>query len=68
MTIGDDWRYSLADQEAFVSRHILELEVDSDRKVHKKWVSVRPVPIVDRWFENVWREYRNGTIFEEAES
>jgi succinate dehydrogenase/fumarate reductase flavoprotein subunit len=68
MTISDDWRYSLADQEAFVSRHILELEVDSDRKVHKKWIPVRPVPVVDRWFENVWREYRNGTIFEEAES
>ena len=30
-TIGDDWRYSLADQEAFVSRHILELAVDARR-------------------------------------
>jgi succinate dehydrogenase/fumarate reductase flavoprotein subunit len=67
-TIGDDWRYFLADQEAFVSRHILELAVDAGRKLHKQWVPVRPLPVVDRWFENVWREYRDGAIFEEAEA
>jgi succinate dehydrogenase/fumarate reductase flavoprotein subunit len=65
-TIGEDWRYSLADQEAFVSRHILEIAVAPGAQVQKTGVPVRPLPPVEPWFENVWRDYRNGTIFEEA--
>ena len=27
------------------------------------WVDVRPIPDNDDWFETVWREYRDSTIF-----
>jgi len=66
-TIGDDCRFSLTGPEDFVSGHILELTVEAGGKAQKKWVPVRPLPAVDAWFENVWRAYRHGTIFEEAE-
>ena len=28
-----------------------------------KFVPVRPIPTPDDWFENVWRDYREGRIF-----
>ncbi len=28
------------------------------------WRSVRPIPEPDEWFENVWRDYRDGVIYE----
>jgi succinate dehydrogenase/fumarate reductase flavoprotein subunit len=63
---GNDWRFSLTDKDAFVNRHILELTVGSDRRVHKQWVRVRPIPMPDDWFENIWKEYLDGTYFEES--
>lgn len=30
------------------------------------WEPVRPLPEDDSWFETVWREWRDGTVFEEA--
>ncbi len=29
-----------------------------------EWRAVRPLPELDDWFENVWREYRTGEIFQ----
>ncbi|MBZ5496372.1 MAG: FAD-binding protein [Acidobacteriia bacterium] len=66
--IGDSWRFSMVESEAFVSRHILELEIDSDYRIHKSWVPVRPIPKVNDWFENVWKDYLDGKLFEETES
>ncbi|MBP5622922.1 MAG: FAD-binding protein, partial [Thermoguttaceae bacterium] len=28
------------------------------------WRSLRPIPEPDEWFENVWRDFRDGKIFE----
>jgi succinate dehydrogenase/fumarate reductase flavoprotein subunit len=39
--------------------HILEISLDKDLRIKKKWVPVRPVPKKELWFENVWKEYRN---------
>jgi succinate dehydrogenase/fumarate reductase flavoprotein subunit len=36
---------------------------EEDRAV-SFWRQARPIPVSDTWFENVWREYREGTIFE----
>ncbi|MDD3252943.1 MAG: FAD-binding protein [Lachnospiraceae bacterium] len=29
------------------------------------WRKVRPIPKIDNWFENVWRDFRNGDTFKE---
>jgi succinate dehydrogenase/fumarate reductase flavoprotein subunit len=66
--LGGVSRFSLARADAFVSRHILELSLDSALGVHKEWVPVRPIPAINAWFENVWKEYVDGTVFMEQES
>jgi hypothetical protein len=65
--LDNTWRFSLNDEGAFVNHHILELDLDSENGVCKRWVPVRPIPGVDYWFENVWREFLNGEIYEETE-
>jgi hypothetical protein len=62
--IGDNWRFTITEEEAFVNRHVLELAIDSEYRIHKTWVPVRPIPAVDDWFENVWRDYLNSKVFE----
>jgi succinate dehydrogenase/fumarate reductase flavoprotein subunit len=61
--IGGNLRFSLTAEDAFVNRHILELCVDPEYRVTTKWVPVRPIPAVDDWFENVWRDYLDRKIF-----
>jgi len=65
--MDDTWRFSLNEEDAFVNHHILELSLDSEYGLRKRWVPVRPVPTVDHWFENVWRKYLNGEIYAEPE-
>ncbi|MCL2231461.1 MAG: hypothetical protein FWB99_00115, partial [Treponema sp.] len=36
---------------------------DEDRTA-SSFRPVRPIPDSDTWFEKVWREYREGTVFE----
>jgi succinate dehydrogenase/fumarate reductase flavoprotein subunit len=62
------WRFSLTGKEAFVNHHILELAFGSDCQIHKQWRPVRPIPAVDDWFENVWKEHLERKFFEEIES
>jgi succinate dehydrogenase/fumarate reductase flavoprotein subunit len=66
--MGNDWRFSLTGPDAFVSRHILELSMDSTGQVLKNWVPVRPIPTVDPWFENVWRDFLDGKNYTEGEA
>lgn len=63
-SVGDNWRFSLTVKEAFVNRHILELAIDPEGRVHKCWVPVRPIPEVKDWFEDVWKDYLDGKHFE----
>jgi hypothetical protein len=63
--IGDDWRFTITREDAFVSRHILELAIDPEGRVCRQWVPVRPIPRVDAWFENVWRDYLDNSFYEE---
>ena len=32
-------------------------------KVVSTFRQVRPIPLSDTWFEKVWREYREGTVY-----
>lgn len=35
----------------------------SDNDTINYWEDVRPIPDYDIWFENIWREYREGNLF-----
>jgi hypothetical protein len=60
--LGEEWRFSLSEPDAFVSRNILEISLDAEFNVRKEWVDVRPIPDEDTWFENVWNKYLRDEI------
>jgi hypothetical protein len=62
--LSDHWRFSLNAEGAFVQRKILEIYLDSNLEVKKKWVDVRPIPDEDTWFENVWNRYMRDEIIQ----
>lgn len=41
---------------------ILESRVARSGEVEHRWVPVRPVPEEEGWFEEIWREYREGRV------
>jgi hypothetical protein len=57
--LGEDWRFSLNSANSFVSTKILEIFLDTEKTVQKKWVDIRPIPQAETWFEKVWRDYLN---------
>jgi succinate dehydrogenase/fumarate reductase flavoprotein subunit len=61
-SLDEEWRFRMADEDDFVSRHILELTLTGSGDVGKNWVDIRPLPESESWFETVWEEYRNGHI------
>jgi hypothetical protein len=38
--------------------------IPEEGKVVSAFRQVRPIPASDTWFEKVWREYREGEVFE----
>jgi hypothetical protein len=60
--MGEAWRFSLNPPGAFVDQKILEVSLDENGRPVKRWVEVRPIPDVDAWFENIWRDYREDRI------
>ncbi|OGD22834.1 MAG: oxidoreductase [Candidatus Aminicenantes bacterium RBG_16_63_16] len=60
--LGESWRFSLNPRGAFVDQKILEISLDENGRVIKQWVEVRPMPGVDAWFEDVWRDYREDRV------
>ncbi|MBR4751631.1 MAG: FAD-binding protein [Thermoguttaceae bacterium] len=61
----EDWRIQDEDanfrDKAFCSYFS---NLDDEIVTESFWRSVRPIPEPDEWFENVWRDYRDGKIFE----
>jgi len=47
-----------------ISFIILEIYLDSNFEVKKKWVDVRPIPDEDTWFETVWNRYMRDEIIQ----
>jgi hypothetical protein len=47
--------------QEFVRENILEVELNGDLQPVKTWVPVRPVPARELWFENIWKQYREGS-------
>ena len=60
--LGEEWKFSLNEEGAFVESKILEIWLDELGRVKKKWVDIRPIPQEETWFENVWNAYLKDTI------
>jgi succinate dehydrogenase/fumarate reductase flavoprotein subunit len=66
--LGDEWRFSLTPESAFVNDHICEVFLDGSGRPVKRWVPVRPIPEEETWFENIWNAFlRNEIIVHEDE-
>ena len=62
--LEDGWRFARNEPGAPVDGEILEVWMDGEGEVRTRWVPVRPVPTDEGWFEEVWREYREGRVIE----
>jgi succinate dehydrogenase/fumarate reductase flavoprotein subunit len=60
--VGEDWKFLLNEEDAFVNEKILEVSLDKGGGVLKKWVKIKPIPQEDTWFENVWNRFLNDDI------
>jgi succinate dehydrogenase/fumarate reductase flavoprotein subunit len=65
--LGEEWRFSLNPRPTFVDQKILEVSLDRRGRAVKKWVDIRPIPREDNWFENVWKDFREGRIIGDKE-
>lgn len=54
--LPDAWRLQ-PEQESF-REQVQETCLGADRTVENRWVSRRPIPDPDTWFETVWAEFR----------
>ncbi|MDD4645812.1 MAG: hypothetical protein PHY99_07475, partial [Bacteroidales bacterium] len=50
-----------SEDEEFIKKNILEICLDENLTVHKNWVTVRPIPAEEMWFEKVWNEFLLST-------
>jgi hypothetical protein len=57
--LGDNWRFSLNPVNSFVDTKILEIFLNADMNVEKKWADIRPIPRAETWFEKVWKSFLN---------
>ena len=60
-TLPEDFRFSLDDGKLLESLCEIALDADS-MECQCEWKPVRPIPEDDNWFENVWAEYRKGSV------
>ncbi|MGD2215385.1 MAG: FAD-binding protein [Gemmatimonadales bacterium] len=60
--LDEAWRFKRNEPGASVDREVLEVWVDAQYEVKTRWVPVRPVPRDEGWFEQVWRDYREGRV------
>lgn len=58
--------YLVADNQGYEKTFMEKILVTSYRNGDIKcfWEDVRPIPEHDTWFENVWRDYREGNLFD----
>ena len=63
--LGDDWRYTCEKPGSYTDGRILEVSLGKYLSVKKRWVSIRPVPAQETWFENVWRDFRDDKFIKE---
>ena len=49
-------------EKTFMDRILVTSYLNGNIKNY--WEKVRPIPEHDTWFENVWRDYREGNLFD----
>jgi hypothetical protein len=60
-SLPEDFRFSLDDGKLLES--VCEVAFDTAQmECRCEWKPVRPIPSDDDWFENVWKEYREGNV------
>ncbi|MCK5739670.1 FAD-binding protein, partial [bacterium] len=59
--LGEEWRYKADVPE--LGEKVLETVLSERNTFESRWVARRPIPEDEFWFENVWADYRAGTVF-----
>jgi hypothetical protein len=60
-SLPEDFRFSLDSGELLNS--VCEIALDADTmECQCEWKPVRPIPVEDNWFENIWAECRKGNV------
>ena len=59
--LGDEWR--IMPENAEFRQQVMICRRNAAGGVDVTFEECRPVPSGDGWFENVWREYREGEIY-----
>ncbi|MFC2084723.1 FAD-binding protein [Bacteroidota bacterium] len=62
--LNDEWKFSVINNDMYISNKILELTLSKDGRILKNWTDIRPIPDDDSWFENVWNDYMNDKIIQ----
>ena len=60
-TLGPEWRF--AQEDPAFREKVLQTEVTPDGTVVNQWVSRRPIPETDAWFETAWAAFQRGEIY-----
>jgi succinate dehydrogenase/fumarate reductase flavoprotein subunit len=63
-TLEDHWRFRRNASGVAAEEEILEVWVKGGGEVQSTWVSPRSIPREERWFEEVWKEFREGRIID----
>lgn len=62
--LGDEWRYRPEATE--LRNRVLQVRYNGRGDFDTWWVQVRPIPKDDSWFEHVWADYVEGTVFDKT--
>jgi succinate dehydrogenase/fumarate reductase flavoprotein subunit len=65
--LDDGWRFSLAADGDFTSRHIQEISLAEPGTVVKRWIPPKPIPNEPGWFETVWKDFLKDKIIREED-
>ncbi|MFP4521376.1 MAG: FAD-binding protein [Fibrobacterota bacterium] len=60
--LGNEWKFR--ENNPALDSLVQETSYSGNGRVRHKWVSVRPVPGDDSWFENVWNDFLKKKVFD----
>jgi succinate dehydrogenase/fumarate reductase flavoprotein subunit len=63
-TLEGHWRFRRNQPGVAAEEEILEVWVEGGGEVQSTWVSPRPIPQEDGWFEEVWKDFREGRVID----
>jgi hypothetical protein len=60
--LGDEWKFQ--PENAEFREKVLETYLVEEGKVENAWISRRPLPECDGWFETIWGEFNRNEIYD----